>query len=148
MIAYEPNSFMPRTLRKAARDHGLDLDLRAGSAASMDLEDESVSAVVSSLVLCSVEDRARTPADVNRVLASGGRFFFIEHIGDRPRTWRRGFQVMLCRPWRRLADHCDLLADTGRSLERAGSSELSYETDVFGSRLDPGALTVYGVAVK
>lgn len=148
VIAFEPNSYMHETLREAARDNGLQLDLRAGSADSLDLEDESVSAVVSSLVLCSVEDRAETLAEVKRVLAPGGRFFFIEHIGDRHGTWRRVFQVALRRPWRRVADHCDLLADTDRSLERAGFSRLSFQTEVLGSRLDPSALTAYGVAVK
>ena len=36
--------------------------------------------VVSTLVLCSVDDQPRAVREISRVLHSGGRFLFLEHV--------------------------------------------------------------------
>src|SRR6188508_1732126 len=58
LIAVEPNRHMHASLRRAARRHGIDLELRAEGADAIGLPDSSVDAVVSTLVLCTVPDPA------------------------------------------------------------------------------------------
>ena len=68
-IAVEPNPAMHGRLRRAARQHGVLLDVRQVPAERTDLPDASAEVVVSSLVLCTVKDVAEVLAEVRRVLA-------------------------------------------------------------------------------
>jgi ubiquinone/menaquinone biosynthesis C-methylase UbiE len=52
----------------------------AGVADELPLEDESVDAVVASLVLCSVPDQDRALAELHRALRPGGELRFYEHV--------------------------------------------------------------------
>src|SRR6478735_9744335 len=58
LIAVEPNPAMHGRLRRAARQHGVLLDVRQVPAERTDLPDASAEVVVSSLVLCTVKDVA------------------------------------------------------------------------------------------
>jgi ubiquinone/menaquinone biosynthesis C-methylase UbiE len=49
---------------------------------SLPFDDDSFDTVVSTLVLCTVEDPERTLAEVRRVLKPDGQLLFIEHILD------------------------------------------------------------------
>ena len=53
-IGIEPNPFMHSYLREAADKLGLNVDLRLGTAEQLEAEDNSIDAVVTTLVLCSV----------------------------------------------------------------------------------------------
>ena len=44
--------------------------------------DNSVDAVIVTLVLCSVEDVPKVLSEVKRVLKPGGKFYFFEHVLD------------------------------------------------------------------
>lgn len=71
------------------------LELRIGTAEQLPVADASVDAVVSTLVLCSVEDGAATLQEVLRVLKPGGRFYFIEHVAAPQQTRLRTAQDWL-----------------------------------------------------
>lgn len=146
VVAFEPNQFMHDDLEAAARRHSIVLDLRSGGAESMDLPDSSEDMVISTLVLCSVDDRSATLDEIRRVLKPGGRFVFIEHIAARPGTWTNRLQRLLRRPWSAIADGCDLTADTHQILEAARFSQVELEIEDLGSNLDPSRRTAYGVA--
>ena len=49
-------------------------------AEDLPFEDETFDAVVSTLVLCGVDDQPRAVREIHRVLRSGGRFLFLEHV--------------------------------------------------------------------
>nr|WP_256489621.1 class I SAM-dependent methyltransferase [Pleionea sp. CnH1-48] len=51
----------------------------AGNAEELIFDDNSFDAVVSTLVLCSVQDVCRSIKEAYRVLKKGGRFVFLEH---------------------------------------------------------------------
>jgi len=84
VIAFEPD---PHMLRRAqARLAALgreDIDVRLAAAESLPIDAASFDAVVSTLVLCTVHDVARTLEEIRRVLRPGGELRFIEHVrGD------------------------------------------------------------------
>lgn len=148
VVAFEPNEFMHRDLRAAAAAHGIELDLRTRGVEAMDLPDASEELVISTLTLCSVDDRDAALKEIRRVLKPGGRFRFVEHIAAEPGSWTARFQRLLRRPWAAIADRCDLQADTREAVDRAGFSEVEIEIRELGSIVDPSRRTFYGVAVR
>lgn len=126
-IGIEPNPFMHDYLRDKAQTLGLTLDLRQGTAEDLGLADDSVDAVVSTLVLCSVPNLAQTLEEIRRVLKPGGRFLFVEHVAAPQGTWLRRMQQGMRPLWQALADGCHPDRDTGKALKAVGFREVSYE---------------------
>ncbi len=95
-IGVEPNPFMHRYLRAEVERQEVNAALIVGWAEQLALEDESVDAVVSTHVLCTVSDPERALREILRVLVPGGRFLFIEHVavpGRRLVGWARAGRV-------------------------------------------------------
>jgi ubiquinone/menaquinone biosynthesis C-methylase UbiE len=89
-----------------------------GDAAALPLPDGSMDTVVSTLVLCSVDDVAAALSEVRRVLAPGGRLLLLEHVVGHGRT--RRLQRAIDPAWRMVARGCRLVRDTRVELVRAG----------------------------
>jgi len=148
VVAYEPNPYMHDRLRASAKAYDLDLELRAASAERLDFEDDTVDAVVCTLVLCTVPDPIRIIGEVRRVLKPGGRFFFVEHVAAEAGTFLRRMQDLLHRPWRYVFEGCHTNRETGALLQQAGFSRL--EIDRFNSHKMPPVVVpqIVGVATK
>src|SRR4051794_38736112 len=58
-------------------------------AEALPFEDDSFDTVVSTLVLCTVEDPERTVAEIGRVLRPDGQLLFLEHILDPSGRWQK-----------------------------------------------------------
>jgi SAM-dependent methyltransferase len=105
LILTEPTLAMSRRLRARVRRGGVAAEVLCAPAERLPLADGSVDTVVSTLVLCTVEEPARVLAEIRRVLRPGGRFLFLEHVrADSPRLAR--WQDRLEGPWRRFAAGC------------------------------------------
>jgi len=80
----EPNDSCESYLRKNLSELGDKLILEEFKVACAEdltgVESESMDAVVSTLVLCSVTDVDKCLKEVIRVLKPGGKFYFLEHI--------------------------------------------------------------------
>ena len=75
------------------------------SAERLPFDDRSFDTVVSTLVLCSVEDQDKALSEIWRVLKPGGQLLFIEHVrADESRLVR--WQDRLERPWGLVAGGC------------------------------------------
>jgi ubiquinone/menaquinone biosynthesis C-methylase UbiE len=126
-IGIEPNPFMRAYLERAARSADIDADLRDGSADRLDFADDSVDAVVSTLVLCSADRVDAALREIRRVLKLGGRFVFVEHVAATNGTSTRRWQDRLARFWGLLADGCQPNRETWRAIEAAGFREVQLE---------------------
>jgi ubiquinone/menaquinone biosynthesis C-methylase UbiE len=126
-IGVEPNPYMVPYLRQSAEQAGLHMEIRSGTAEQLPAADQSMDAVVATLVLCSVSDPKKVLQEVLRVLKSGGRFLFIEHVAAPRGTWLRTAQRWLRPLWRRIADGCHPDRETGDFIKQAGFSEVRYE---------------------
>ena len=143
-VVVEPNVWFHPHLRRAAERHGLDLDLRSGTAEALPIASGAADAVVSTLVLCSVERVEAALAEVRRVLRPGGRFVFVEHVAAPPGTALRVAQHALRRPWGWLADGCRPDRETDRLIREAGFADV--QTERFTAPLGLAAPHVAGVA--
>uniref|UniRef100_A0A0D3CXN6 Methyltransferase type 11 domain-containing protein n=1 Tax=Brassica oleracea var. oleracea TaxID=109376 RepID=A0A0D3CXN6_BRAOL len=113
------------------------------------LDDNSVDAVISTLVLCSVPDVKQTLQEIKRVLKLGGIFLFIEHVAAEDGTFFRHVQNVLDPLQQVVADGCHLTRNIGLYIAGAGFSG--------GAEINTAAMYsfpwiirphVYGVAYK
>jgi len=127
LVAVEPNRYMHGQLRAAAHRRGMQLQLRESLAEQTGLPDQSVDAVISSLVLCSVEDPDAALAEIRRILRPGGTFRFVEHVVAEEGTVTRAAQRILRRPWAWTFEGCSCERDLETSVRAAGFASVSVE---------------------
>ncbi len=111
---------MAKRLRNARDECDRDRGARRPAAPSRRLADT----VVSTLVLCTVDDVPATLAEIARVLRPGGRLLFAEHVrSDDPKLAR--WQDRLEGPWKFVGHGCRCNRDT---LAALAASPLEVET--------------------
>lgn len=118
LVLCEPAPGMRSQLARRISDRPVEL-LDVGVEA-LPLPDESVDVVVSTLVLCSVEDPARALGELRRVLKPGGRLIFIEHVAAEDNPGRLVWQRRLEPAWRSMAGNCHLTRRTADDILAAG----------------------------
>jgi len=105
LILVEPEPAMRTRLERRVRRSDRQAVIVDASAEQLPFADRSVDTVVSTLVLCTVEQPDRALAEIARVLRPGGQLLFIEHVrAESPAlAW---WQDRLLDPWRRFANGC------------------------------------------
>lgn len=147
VIAIEPSLEMHERLVRNAREAGIALDLRGDLAEDTGLADDSVPAVVSNLVLCTVTNPEAAIAEAHRILEPGGRFLVVEHVRGRGPALR-GLQKLVARPWRWLFEGCELGRDTAESIRRAGFSTVELVEATLATAFLPVNSFAFGEAIK
>lgn len=148
VIAVEPNPLMHPALRANAARHRLELEIRGVGGERMDIATASVSAVVGTLVLCTVENPRRVVSEIYRILKPGGRYLFLEHVAAPPGSGLRRLQGVLQAPWEWLFEGCHLNRETHRLLGEAGFRRLEMDCFMLSSGLMPFTPHIFGMAVK
>lgn len=146
LVAIEPAGQMRRALEREAARRGIDLEVHPIVAERLPLDDASVDAVVSTLVLCSVADPRAVLAEVLRVLRPGGRFIFIEHVAGDPGSHLHRLQGWLRRPWAWLCEGCQLRRSTGAIIRAAGFDSVDEERFLVGRGWLPVSPHLAGIA--
>ncbi|MFP5310249.1 MAG: class I SAM-dependent methyltransferase [Actinomycetes bacterium] len=120
VVATEPSPPMAARLRERVEAHGgATVRVLEAPAERLPVEDGSVDHVVSTLVLCTVDDLGATLAEVDRVLAPDGTLVLIEHVAS-PSAVGRTLQSAATPLWRVLARGCHLDRDTPAAVAAAG----------------------------
>jgi ubiquinone/menaquinone biosynthesis C-methylase UbiE len=89
LVITEPEEPMARRLERKLSEFALPARVVHAPAEALPVEDAGFDYVVSTLVLCTVEDPARALGEVRRVLKPGGRLVFLEHVrSDDPKLAR------------------------------------------------------------
>ncbi|NHK39565.1 MULTISPECIES: class I SAM-dependent methyltransferase [Thermus] len=145
-LGLEPNPHLHPWLETALRQRGVLGEVLLGQAEEIPLPQESVDAVVATLVLCSVEDPRRALAEILRVLKPGGRFVFLEHVAAPRGSGLRWAQDLLCPLWAFLGDGCHPNRETLALIREAGFARV--EAASFALPLPLVAPHVAGVAWK
>ncbi|KAM7422422.1 hypothetical protein PAMA_010463 [Pampus argenteus] len=127
VICTDPNPHFHKYLKKSMTQNDHLTYERFLVASGEDLgsvEDESVDAVVCTLVLCSVKSIQQTLREALRILRPGGALYFMEHVAAEPSSWTYFFQHVLQPIWYYFGDGCEVSRETWKHLEAAGFSEL------------------------
>jgi ubiquinone/menaquinone biosynthesis C-methylase UbiE len=80
LVLTEPAPAMLRRLQRKAREQAPLAKVLRAPAEDLPFEDDSFDTVVSTLVLCGVDDQARALRELRRVLRPAGRMLFLEHV--------------------------------------------------------------------
>lgn len=114
----EPEPSMVHRLESRAAAAPRSATVVKAAAEHLPFPDASFDIVVSTLVLCTVEDQADSLAEVRRVLRRGGSLLLVEHVRatDGLATW----QDRLHGPWKAVGYGCHCNRDTVDSLAVAG----------------------------
>lgn len=120
LLLTEPHAPMARRLERRVSSSGRTAEVVRASAEALPLPDDYADALVSTLVLCTVDDLDASLAEARRVLRPGGRLLFLEHVagpeGGRLHRWQRrahGF-------WHGFACGCNTDRRTEAAIRRAG----------------------------
>ena len=128
LVLTEPEPAMLRRLQPKALEQAPSAKVVQASAEDLPFEDASFDAVVSTLVLCGVDDQARALQEAKRVLRPGGRLLFIEHVrSDDPKLAR--FQDRMNR-LNHLLVGCDCNRQTLAAIEEQGFTVSKVEPTV------------------
>jgi ubiquinone/menaquinone biosynthesis C-methylase UbiE len=126
LVITEPEEPMARRLERKLADTRLQARVVRAPAEELPFEDSSFDFVVSTLVLCTVNDPARALAEIHRVLKPDGRLVFLEHVRSPDPAlahWQdrlEGVQVRIghgCHPNRATLENIELANFTVAELE-------------------------------
>ena len=146
LFGIEPNRAMHEPLRAAARARDVHLVLRDRMAEDTGLPSHSVDAVISSLVLCSVQDPVAVLAEIRRILRAGGAFRFAEHVAAPAGTATRAAQRLFRRPWAWTFEGCSCERDLEQLIRDAGFASVEVERYRIRSPLLPFNTHIAGIA--
>ncbi|MEZ4293521.1 MAG: methyltransferase domain-containing protein [Polyangiaceae bacterium] len=96
------------------------LDITPAPSDALPFPDSTFDAVVSTLVLCSVPDPARSLAEMRRVLRPAGKLIYLEHVAAEDRPDRLAWQRRIEPAWKHLAGNCHLTRRTADTIRAAG----------------------------
>ena len=130
LVITEPEEPMARRLERKLGDYSLTARVVRASAEALPFDAESFDFVVSTLVLCTVDDPRRALQEIHRLLKPNGQLLFLEHVrSDDPRLaqWQdrlHGLQL-------RIGHGCHCNRRTLETVVRAGFSIAELEHDEF-----------------
>ncbi|CAL9240026.1 unnamed protein product [Arabidopsis halleri] len=123
VFGMDPNHKMEKYACESAREAGMkpeNFRFIQGVGEAIPLDDDSMDAVVATLVLCSVSDVTQTLNEIKRVLKPGGIFLFIEHVAAKDGSFFRHVQNILDPLQQVVADGCHLTRNTDLYISAAG----------------------------
>jgi len=128
LVLTEPEPAMIRRLQKKAREQAPLAKILRAPAEDLPFEDDSFDTVVSTLVLCGVDDQSRSLREMRRVLRPGGQLLFLEHVrSDDPSLVRLQDRMN----WlNRLVVHCDCNRPTLATVEATGFNVSQLERSI------------------
>jgi ubiquinone/menaquinone biosynthesis C-methylase UbiE len=119
LVLTEPDEAMARRLERRLERDGRRSRVVRATAESLPFEDDSFDTVVSTLVLCTVDDPAASLREVRRVLRPQGRLLYLEHVRAEDPGLAR-WQDRLHGPWRAIAAGCHDNRDTLAAIREEG----------------------------
>jgi ubiquinone/menaquinone biosynthesis C-methylase UbiE len=121
LVLTEPSPHMRHQLTlKCSGYQNLPINLLDCSAESLDFPNESFDAVVSTLLLCTVNNPNLALAEIFRVLKPHGKLLFIEHVAARDNPKRLKWQQRIEPFWKIVQCGCHLTRDTEASILKSG----------------------------
>jgi ubiquinone/menaquinone biosynthesis C-methylase UbiE len=149
LIISEPDEFMrKRLIGKLENSTIKNTSIKEFGMEDIDLADESVDCVVSTLVCCSVNDPEKSLQQAYRVLKPGGKFLFLEHVAAENNPKRLKWQNRINPIWKCISGNCHTNRDTEKSILKTGFKIQKIEKASM--RKAPAIVrpTIRGIAIK
>ena len=148
VVAVEPESRLRMLARQAADRASVPIDVVDGLAEELPAEDQSIDAVVATLVLCTVPRPEAALREIYRVLKPGGQLRFLEHVrADTPGPIRVQ-KLMDTTVWPHIAGGCHTGRDTLTSIVDTGFHVDTLDRFRFPEQRIPTSFHIHGVATR
>lgn len=149
LIISEPDEFMRRKLMTKLDDSPIDnYEIKPFGMEDIDLPDNSVDCVVSTLVCCSVQSPQKSLQQVFRILKPGGKFLFMEHVAAEDNPKRLKWQNRINPIWKRISGNCHLNRETEKYILETGFTIQSIKKASMRKAPSFVRPTIRGVAIK
>jgi SAM-dependent methyltransferase len=146
VLAVEPADVARRLAKGRIEQSPADVEHVGLDGQSIELDDDSCDAALSTFTLCTIPDPSVALAELRRVVRPGGRFHFLEH-GRAPEPgvaqWQRRLEPMQ----RLLADGCHLTRDPVQLVTDAGF-EIDWVEQRYARGPKPWSFFTAGAAVN
>jgi ubiquinone/menaquinone biosynthesis C-methylase UbiE len=106
LVLTEPSPPMVAKLERRAKRSGTAASVMVADAERLPFGDDRFDTVVSTLVLCTVDEPRQAIDEIARVLRPGGKLLFLEHVRADTRRLAR-WQDRLHGPWHAFAAGCN-----------------------------------------
>lgn len=147
VVAIEPESYLRGKAESRAFATAVPVEVVNGTADRLPLTDDSVDAVVASLVLCTVPDQAVALAEAFRVLRPGGELRFYEHVAAEPNSRLDRVQRLAdATIWSWFSGGCHVHRDTAAAITSAGFTITDLDRFTFGP--NPASPHILGRAIR
>ncbi|MBT3464684.1 class I SAM-dependent methyltransferase [archaeon] len=143
----DPNPYMQKYLNKNSKKGNWKIKFIKGSSENIELPNNYTDYVVSTHVLCAVNDLEKSLLEIKRVLKKNGKFIFLEHVCANTGTKLKKVQDLINPPWKYIALGCNLNRDILSTIRKTGFKKLVFEK----YNLDKGSLVkphIQGYAIK
>jgi ubiquinone/menaquinone biosynthesis C-methylase UbiE len=150
VVAIEPDPVLRQLAEDAAAETPTAVRVVRGTADELPVDDASMDAAITSLVLCSVPDQAGALAEIRRVLRPGGEFRFYEHVIPNCQPKRTLLQIAdRSGLWPKIAGGCHPARDTTTAIQNAGFTIDDIDRFMFApKRFDPAVPHILGSATS
>ncbi len=133
LILLEPDANMREKLQKKIvlkKKSNIKIEILDCNAESIPLLNNSCDVVISTLVLCSVDNQNKVLSEIYRILRSNGKFVFIEHTHANNNPKRLKWQRRLEPLWTMVTCGCHLIRPTKKAIINAGFlfSEITHQS--------------------
>jgi ubiquinone/menaquinone biosynthesis C-methylase UbiE len=147
IMAVEPSAVCMKIARRRIAGSPVPVDTAGLTGERLEVDSESVDAVLSTWTLCTIPNLAAALAEMRRVLKPGGALHFVEH-GHAPdrkvERWQQRFEPMN----KRLAGGCHLTRRIPDLIEQAGFAVDRLDTYYMEGEPRPFGYTYEGRATK
>lgn len=120
VLAVEPEPRLRALAISMAAKAPVPVEVIDGVADRLPVDESSVDAAVTSLVLCSVPDQASALAEIRRVLRPGGQLRFLEHVRAHSTALGCVQRLLDATIWPGMAGGCHTHRDTAAAIREAG----------------------------
>jgi len=149
LVLSEPDRYMRERLVRRIRQTGRnDIQVSADTAETIRADAESFDWVVASLVCCSVNNLQASLQEIRRVLRTGGRMIFLEHVAAPHGSTRRRWQDWLNPAWMAVMGNCHLNRETEQAIRDAGFEIVEITRESMRKAMPILRPTIRGMAVK
>jgi ubiquinone/menaquinone biosynthesis C-methylase UbiE len=131
LVITEPEELMVRRLEKKLPQYERTVQVLHAPAEQLPLEDGSFDFVVTTLVLCTVDNPDRALQEAHRVLKPGGSLLFLEHVRSEDDTKLARWQDRLNGFQKRFACGCNCNRETLDTIGKNGFSVAEVEHTLF-----------------
>lgn len=121
LIISEPDEFMRKRLIEKLKSFQIKkTSIKNFGMEDIDLEDNTLDCVVSTLVCCSVTNPHKSLQQAYRVLKPGGRLYFMEHVAAENNPKRLKWQNLMNPIWKRISGNCHTNRETEKYIKETG----------------------------